>query len=112
MKLSAAFGRNTAISKICGKIVITPIAVIRHCRKSAERRIIQNRFVDMTKAVFNSRHHITLQLAATLLAPCFLLREFHGLENTCATKSCEQRILSSAPPHRQARVACDNALIQ
>jgi hypothetical protein len=80
MKLSAAFGRNAAISKICGKIVITPIAVIRHCRKSAERRIIQNRFVDM--------------------------------ENTCATKSCEQRILSSAPPHRQARVACDSALIQ
>jgi len=79
MKLSAAWAQR-GDKQDMREIVITPIAVIRHCRKSAERRIIQNRFVDT--------------------------------ENTWATKSCEQRILSSAPPHRQARVPCDSALIQ
>ena len=45
MKLSAAWAQR-GDKQDMREIVITPIAVIRHCRKSAERRIIQNRFVD------------------------------------------------------------------
>jgi hypothetical protein len=64
-------------------MALTPFAVFRHCFERPPWHVVEQRFVDVAKAVLDSRHDI--ELLAALLAPSLFFRSFQA-------RKCSSRI--------------------
>jgi hypothetical protein len=69
-----------SVTEIGRKISLTPIAILRHGRERTIRGVVENRLMNMAKAILDAGHHIPLQLLSALLSPCFLFHKLHQSE--------------------------------